>query len=292
MNVAELIEQTAGSAPAYVEPVSGGLSGVIKCKTEVNRKTYMVKVIPSDQRRDLWYTELNKHCDEQMANPKIHRLFPDGNMCLLSPWITGVSLEECLASASREQIDDYASQAADILLMLHREVFEFPPYQESLRSQLKGLCEKINEYGLIFPGKENVCDYLMKAVNEHQVRHVCFVHKDVRPENFIVHNGKLYLIDFDNGSLGERAADFPYLTTMVWPEHRLFAKKLIENYLSKADDPDFWNANLIYSTAKVADYAIWKWEVKQRQVVIQANELMKQYEGLTRTIPAWWDATV
>ena len=288
IKVLEYIKQTANATPKYVKPVSGGLTSVIKCKTEICGQTFMVKILPGNSTRDLWYAELNKRCNNQMANPKMHKLFSDGNLCLLSPWITGESLHNRLQFATKEQIDDYAAQASEILLQLHKNPIDYPNYQENLRNRISGLCAKVETYGLTFPGKKTVCDYLMSVAATHTVDHVCFVHKDIRPENFVVQDEKLYLIDFDNGSLGERASDFPYLTTMVWPEHYTFANKLIENYVSKINASSFWQTNLLYSTMQVVDYAIWKWEAKGKQILIQANNLMKQYEGLTKTVPTWW----
>lgn len=288
LKILEHIEKTASATPKYLEPISGGLTKEIKCKTEVCGQEFMVKLIQGNPTRDLWYKELSKHSNDQMANPKMHKLFPDGTLCLLSPWITGKSLQDRLQLATDKQIDDYAAQAAKILLQLHKTHIDYPNYQESLHNRIQGLCAKVESYGLTFPGKETICDYLMNAATNHSVDHICFVHKDVRPENFIVQNEKLHLIDFENGSLGERASDFPYLTTILWPEHHTFANKLINAYLREVDAEHFWQTNLLYSTIQVVDYAIWKWEAKQKQVFIQANNLMKQYDGLTKNIPAWF----
>ena len=289
INVLEYITQTANATPKYIEPVRGGLTKVVKCKTEICGQAFMVKILPGNPTRDLWYAELNKRSNNQMANPKMHKLFSDGTLCLLSPWIEGECLEKQLQFAGKKQIDEYTAQAAHLLLQLHNIPVDYPAYQDNLNKRIKSLCSKVENNSLSFPGKEVICNYLLNETEKHTADHVCLVHRDIRPENFVVKDKNIYLIDFDNGSLGERASDFPYLTTMVWPEHYVFANKLIEIYLSKIDADYFWQTNLLYSAIQLVDYAIWKWETKQKQVFIQADNFMKQYKGLTSNIPAWLD---
>ena len=288
ITVISYIEQTANASPEFIAPVSGGATNVIKCKARISGQSFMAKICPGNPRRELWYAELAKHADTRMANPKMHKLFPDGNLCLLSPWIDGENLEKRLPSATKEQIGRYAVQAADILLQLHKTPVDYPAFGGNLANHLKSICAKVEEYGLTFPGKDAACQFLLHAADTHSADRICFVHKDIRPENFVVQNEKLYLIDFENGSLGEREADFPYLTTMVRPDHHVWAKHLIEYYISEAGNTDFWENNLLYSTLQVADYAIWKWETKKRQVAIQAENLLNQYDGFTKRIPKWW----
>jgi hypothetical protein len=74
----------------------------------------MVKILPGNPMRELWYAELNKRSNNQMANPKMHKLFPDGNLCLLSPWIEGECLEKHLQFATKDQIDKYINDMLGI----------------------------------------------------------------------------------------------------------------------------------------------------------------------------------
>ncbi len=287
-SVLEYIRATAGDEPADLVPVTGGLTVADKYKVSASGREWMVKLVHSDVKRDLWYSELNRHANDRMANPKMFRSFDDGTLCLMSPWIVGESLDSILPRVSAEESQSLGRQAAEVLLQLHKDAVDYPAYAKYIKDRIFAACDKVEEFSLSFPGHSECCAFLRKQAEAHLPQRVCLVHKDVRPENFIFSEGKLYLIDFDNGGLGERAADFPYLTTIVVPEHQAFSRALTEAYLQEADDPGFWQDNLLYSTLQVVEYAIWKWQAKGRQVAAQANNLVLQYNGFESLIPKWW----
>lgn len=285
----EYIYKTTGSEAESLTPVNGGLSATEKYKAKVNGQEWMVKISTGNSTRDMWYRELEKRSNAQMANPKMHKLFEDGTLCLLSPWINGESLEYKLRYATNEQVQNYGIQAAQILCELHKEPFDYPEYSKKFASRVNNACDEVEQLGLNFPGHKQCCSYLKDKIATYSTKHVCFVHKDVRPENFIVKKEKIHLIDFDNGSLGERVADFSYLTTMGGTEFFKFSRVLIEKYLELINDNGFWEKNLLYSTLQVVEYAIWKWKVKGRQVYYQAENLMNQYDNFRAIKPYWWD---
>lgn len=281
------IRQTAGFEPEWVEPVSGGLSTADKFKVRCGGASWMVKFVSGTPLRLRWYQELENRSNDQMANPKHFRLFDDGTLCLLSPWIEGKRLQEQLSSANAEMIRNYGEQAARIMLQLHRVPFDYPACAQQLRLRVEHACSQARELDLCFPHREEVCRYLADAVNQFEIVHPCFVHKDIRPENFIVHANDLYLIDFDNGGIGEAAADFSYLTTMGGTDQFLFAGEVLKTYLAQSDAGDFWERNLFYSALQVLEYGIWKYQSRGRQMRLQAENLWEQYNGLSECVPAW-----
>ena len=290
--IEELIRQTAGELPESLSPVSGGLSSADKFKARLNGQEWMVKILPGNAVRDLWYRELAIRSDDRMACPKMHRLFDDGTLCLLSPWIDGESLETKLLRGSQDDLQRFGSQAAQILLKLHQIPFAYPAYTKQLRERINRVCTQVEELRLTFPQHEQCCAYLRSTAETYTASHICFVHKDVRPENFVVKDDQLYLIDFDNGSLGERAADFSYLTTMGGERFFPFSRVVLQTYLDEAEDDMFWEKNLLYSTLQMVEYAIWKYQAKGKQVRLQAENLCAQYDCFTSRVPAWWNGNV
>lgn len=284
----EYISQTANAELEELIPVSGGLSTAKKFKAKLNGQEWMVKLSTGTEVRDIWYQELDKRSNEQMANPKMHKRFNDGTLCLISPWIMGESLESRLRKATQEQVHNYGVQAAQLLLHLHECSFPYSGYSQLLSTRVNMACSQVKELGLLFPGHQMCCEFLNKMMENYTTEHICFVHKDIRPENFIVCEEKLHLIDFDNGSLGERASDFFYLTTMEINGHYDFSRALIEYYLQSVTEDNFWQKNLFYSTLQVVEYAIWKFQNTGRQMKLQAENLISQYDSFNQVMPLWW----
>lgn len=286
-NCMEQLRLTIGSDPEQVEPVSGGLSAAAKFKVRAAGTEWMAKFTAGTPLRLRWYQELEKHSGSQMANAKHFRLFDDGTLCLLAPWIEGESLQDRLQTTGPDLLADYGQQAAEILLQLHCMPFDYPVYAAQIQQRVASACAQARELNLEFPHREEICKYLEKTAEQFVPGHICFVHKDVRPENFIVRDNQLYLIDFDNGNLGEPAADFSYLTTMGGTEQFPFAGEVLKNYLSGTDAGEFWEKNLFYSALQVLEYGIWKFRSRGRQMRLQAENLWEQYAGLTECVPAW-----
>lgn len=288
MDIIERIYQTAGEKPGAVTPVSGGLSSADKFKVHVHGRDWMVKVLPGTPIRSRWYQELANRCDDRMACPKMHRLFDDGMLCLLSPWITGESLEERLLKGNEADLQRFGRQAAEILLKLHQIPFPYEAYPDQLRKRINAACDQAEQLQLTFPLHKECCAFLRGSMEQYTAPHVCFVHRDVRPENFVICDEQLYLIDFENGSLGERATDFSYLTTMGGERFFPFSRVVLHHYLQQGDDGTFWEKNLLYSTLQLVEYAIWKYKAKGKQVKLQAENLATQYASLERTKPLWF----
>lgn len=283
----ERIRLTAGAEPELLTPVSGGLSTAEKYKVRINGTEWLAKFTKGTPLRVQWYQELMHRASGQMVNPKAFRLFEDGTLCLLTRWIDGEGLDSRLRSAGPEELRSYGRQAARILLDLHEIPVRFPAYAPRLRERTARACAQARELDLQFPHRETCCEFLSREAERLEISHLCLVHKDIRPENFIIRDEQLYLIDFDNGSLGERATDFSYLTTMGGEEFFPFAGEVLAAYLSQAEAEDFWEKNLFYSTLQVLEYGIWKYRSRGRQMRLQAENLMLQYDDLSERIPLW-----
>lgn len=288
-NIKGLITQTVGEQPDSLEPISGGLSNADKFKARVCGQNWMIKILPGNAVRDLWYKELAVRSDDRMACPKMQHLFEDGTLCLISPWIDGESLETRLLKGNKKDLQRFGEQVAHILLNLHQTPFEYPGYVKQLQDRVYRACAQVEELQLTFPQHEQCCDFLLSSMEKYSADHICFVHKDIRPENFVVKDEQLYLIDFDNGSLGERATDFSYLTTMGGEQFFPFSREVLQTYLTEIDSDEFWQKNLFYSTLQVVEYAIWKYQAKGKQVRLQAENLCVQYDSFKRNIPMWID---
>lgn len=285
----EVISQTAKSNIEVIDNVVGGLSNAGKYKVKINGKLWMAKIFDGTPMRLAWYKELSKLSGGALAVPEMCHLFDKSKLCLITPWIEGESLETKLVAATKSEIANYGMQAADILNTLHSVTIPDENYIERLYKRVINICESVENMNLSFPEREACCQFVKNVIEKYVVDDICLVHRDIRPENFIVRDGKLFLFDFDNGGIGEAASDFAYLSTMGAKEHLVFSKEVISNYLSDNSKQNFWDKNLFYSTLQVMEYAIWKWETKGKQVYFQADNLIQQYTCFKSNIPVWWE---
>lgn len=270
-----------------IEEIKAGCSEAEKYKVKIDNKLWMLKIVKGTSLREMWYRELAKYRGENLIPPKYFHHFNDDVLCLFTPWKEGVILEEYLKSASHSEIENLGKQAANMLLKLHRPKYFFPRYKEHIEQRVEKICDDIKKYSLEFPGNLLCCNFMLDYLKNYSVDSVRLVHRDIRPENFIVSNGNLMLIDFENGGIGEYVEDFSYLTTIIPPEHYNFSEIVLKNYLENINQEEFWNKNMFFSTLKVAEYAVWKFKRSGRQMKYQAENLMKQYNCFSSVYPEW-----
>lgn len=291
MNITDIIEQTARAKLEALTAVDGGVSDAKKYKAVINGRPWMVKIMSGTPIKCVVYKEFAKLNCCQLAVAEMFHLFEDGTLCLIAPWIDGEGLDVALTHADEELIKDYGAQTADILKKLHSAEITYPEYHSRLTMRIENACRKVEALGLNFPMHKECVQFLREEISHCSTDKITLVHRDIRPENFIVSDGKLYLIDFDNGGPADAFCDFVYLTTMLHTEHQPFARQVLNSYFNQSPPADFWHKNLIYSTLQVMEYAIWKYELKGRQMRLQAENLILQYDGFKSTIPHWWKET-
>ena len=288
----ERLTQMVSNSVNILFPVDQGLSGCSKFKVEMDNRYWMAKIFHSTSNRVLWYKELGKLQGGKLAVPEVVRFSADGVLCLLTPWIDGTGLEDALQEVGNTgiEIKSYAVQAANLIKELHRKKFPMTAddCKKRLMHRIDCACKEAERLKLAFPHVLESIQFLRKAGLERACDDMCFVHMDIRPENFILQNGQLYLIDFDNGGLGESVSDFVYLTTMGPGTHHSFTYYLLNSYWGESIPSEFWEGNLVYSTLQMVEYAIWKYNNRGKQVLHQANNIWNQYDGFTSSVPLWW----
>ena len=283
-----LFKQLIGVQVETCLEITDGCSGALKYKVSFNGQAWMAKVIKISPDRIQWYQGLAEIREPGLAIPDIYTMPDTSKVLILAPWVSGVRLDSVLGFSDPSVSAKYGRLAALLLKRLHHKSVMDSGYPDRLKARVDRLCSVVMQYELSFPARDVCMDFVKTYVKYIHPMRIAYLHRDIRPENFIVCENTISLIDFDNGSVGESEADFVYLTTMGESKHRAFAKSLILNYLDGCVTNEFWEKNLFYSTLQVMEYAVWKWEVKQKQMLLQAQNLLLQYDCFQSIEPLWW----
>ena len=283
----DVLSAVFGSPARIVREVSGGLSGAKKLVVEHGGRLWMTKIVEGEAGRIPFYEALSRIDCDLLAAPRYFSALPDGGLCVASPWIKGVSLESALHDGTGIDGRLAAADVARAMKLLHELAIPFPGFKERVSSAVSKLCDEAEREGIGFSRQGEILAFLAEEVQVINWWNPCLIHGDVRPENFIVCDGRARLIDFENGSLGEAEEDFVYLLLMGPHEFRPFAWEAIRQYGVELADEAFWSKLRFYGALKVTEYALWKWRSGRGAARLQPEGLYCQYEGFARLIPTW-----
>ena len=285
-----------------LEEIEKGLSDDIKFKADADGRSYIVKIVegkkntPYKSNRSVLYQALCRaHAeDARVVCPKWFD-YIDNHIVTVTEWIEGASLEEYLYSHPSKQIE-YGKQVGKLLFNIHNLGFVKSEIEKSnekfapkAMEKVDGLLDSVKRLNLSFPGIERVVEFLRNNKDVISEERVGILHSDVRPENILIDGGRLFLIDFDSGTFGDRYAEFTYLTALACKDFRAFAYAVIMSYFDGAPPRDFWKANLYFCMIKLLEYAVYKFNKSGKMVVNQAQSCMKIFKGFDEVIPDWWD---
>ena len=144
-------------------------------------------------------------------------------------------------------------------------------------------------YRAAFPHMKEINSYIKKRKSIWKTcERLSLTHQDLRPENILVYNDKLYMIDFETADFADPYSDFVFCISMQ-PDYQLaYSRSLINSYFDNTIPADFWQWTFFYGAMAVQKYAIWKHRVKRKKVKLQAIHFYELYSGLNSTIPAFW----
>ncbi|MSC86653.1 hypothetical protein EAI89_22965 [Eubacterium sp. am_0171] len=285
----EIFRQLTGARAESCIEITQGNSSALKYKVSSNGHHWMAKMLEASTERIRWYNSLAEIHGLGLAIPDMYITPDESKLLLLSPFINGTGLDSLIEFSNPTIISEYGRQAAMLMKRLHHRTLINDNYSEDLKARVDQICNTVMMHRLSFPGLDACIDFVKSYSAFAHPGKLGALHRDVRPENFVVGEKGLSLIDFENGCVGELEADFVYLTTMGETKHRHFAKSLLLNYMDGCVTSEFWGKNLFYSTLQVMEYAVWKWETKQKQISCQAHNLMIQYNSLKSIEPLWWN---
>lgn len=251
----EQIEGLLGHGDFTCTPVRNGNSDAQVCKVQAGGKTWAAKIFPQKPCLNEWYALLREIGEPHLVSAWVCRE-TEGTVCTLTPWIEGPSLDARLAHHP-EEAAFWGEQAAALVKKLHKQPVDEARfhirYSEILDHQIDLACKAAERLSL--PQITECCAYLSKFRTDLRLSKVCLLHKDMHPENFLIRDGELYLIDFDNGGLGECEQDIVRLLD-TFGEQSTFVRSFLQHYLGEESMVHFWERCMAYRMLTLIQQAV------------------------------------
>lgn len=296
------IEECFDGKEYTLEDVAGGHSYDIKVKAHCDDKDYIIKVIngnsykeEKNQNRTAWYQAL---CQIHNINPcllgPIWYGLVNNRVVTITEWIYGEQLNGVF-DEKPELMIPFGRKVGKLLYKLHHQKFvkcTLRNYNVSITLKVMDVVSRleneIKSFGIDFQGMDKAIAYLKENKDIISEDRAGIVHNDIRPENFILADEKIYIYDFDSGTVNDCYADFTYLSAISPPNYRAFSYAVIMSYFDSNIPMDFWKANLYYSIMKLLDYAVYKYHKSGKMIVNQANNFIGLFDNYETPVPAWW----
>lgn len=272
-------------------PINEGLSPAKKYHVWAGEKQYLLKITPEALNLQKYKVLREMYFAGIPVVAAINWKFyvEDKMTVLVYNWIPGKNLDAILEKCSESEKQYYGRKTAELIKQMHLfDINEFVekknPYALFVRYNF---C--LMRYRANFPYMREINKYIKKRkrIWKHCER-LAFTHQDLRPENILVHQDQLYLIDFETASFADPYSDFVFFVSMQ-PNYQLeYSYALINAYFENTIPEDFWQWTFFYGAMAVQKYAIWKYRVKRKKVKLQAIHFYELYSGLTSVIPVFW----
>ena len=212
-------------------PIQGGKSGARVYKAISGQDAWAVKLFPAKPRLNQWYMLLREVGEPHLLCACACAETEQGENCTAAPWMEGTDLLTRLREHPGEA-KHWGRQAGSLVRRLHAQPVDEARlkirYADIWDSILDRACEAAQNL-TCFPKAREYGAYLQKARRDLRPGKTCLLHKDLHLENFVIAGEELYLMDFENGGLGEREQDlarFLYLSQ----EHSVFRSSFLDSY--------------------------------------------------------------
>ena len=273
------------------ESVNAGLSIAEKFHVWTVEKQYLVKFTTETLNFEN-YEILKKMYDTGISVVAAikWKYYPDSRLTILIyDWIPGKNLETILMNCNDEEKVCYGQKTAALMKSFHE--FDVSSYNRkySPYSLFRRYAFCLFRYRATYPHIKEVNSFIK---NRKKIWINCnrssLTHQDLRPENILVYNDKLYMIDFETAEIADPYSDFVFCISMQ-PDYQIpYSCALINAYFDTQIPGDFWLWTLFYGAMALQKYAIWKYRVKHKMVKLQANHFYDLYSGLTSEMPLFW----
>jgi len=288
----EKIEKSLEQRILRAQRITRGKSGARCYRVITSEGRWIAKLFPEKPQMAEWYALVNALKQPHLACAIRCNPVGDREICTIANWIEGVSLEDYL-SAHPEEMTTLGAQAARLVKILHGTLLDEAAFgirfNEILKRKIWNTLEQVERKSVSLPYYEQFREYLLASQTYINPGPITLVHNDLRPVNFIVNGKEVFLVDFENGGIGEYVQDFVTLTTTTPPAFYPFSHGFLTEYMSDGIPEGFFEKNLFYSVLHVLREAAWSKTNSQWAVISRKCEnLYCLYDNLSCAVPRWY----
>ena len=280
------------------EPVDKGWSGDRKYHIFTDDGAdYLLRVSPAQRleqrRQEFARMEQAAALGIPMCDPVEFGICGEGVYQILR-WIDGTDAETLIPALPPEDQYRYGLDAGRILATLHTlpPAPNLPDWQEKFSAKIDRKIAAYGECPLKYPGGEAFLRYL--AENRHLLadRPQTFHHGDYHIGNMMVDSrGTLTVIDFDRADSGDPWEEF---NRIVWCVQAAppFARGMVDGYFAGPVPADFWRLLALYISSNSLSSLPWAIPFGAEEIAVmqaQAAQVLEWYDGMTRTVPRWYE---
>ncbi len=207
--------------------------------------------------------------------------------CNAYPWLEGKTLLQMRPELAPGELAAYGEACGKLLKRIHRFQSRYKPDKiRNPRREYRHYRFYCRLKKVDFPHKQEFDAYFQKHAQLWKGRPACFAHMDYQPQNIMLCQDGLHIIDFEGCMFTDPWMDFMSNLFFYPPEHEEFTIGLLRGYFPEGAPEEFYRVTSLMGVLAVYRYAMWKYQKNGKMAVKNPNALYEMYDGLTNVIPA------
>lgn len=278
------------------ELMDKGWSGDRKfCVTDDAGKRYLLRISPIERREMVERTFLWMKKADRLGISMCRAIecgVCEEGVYVLHSWVEGKDAEEMMPQFPGERQYAYGLDAGRALRKIHSLAAEGEHcWEEHFNRKIDRKLKGYEECPLKYEKGEVMIEFIRQ--NRHLLanRPVTYQHGDFHIGNMMIDNdGNLVIIDFDRDDFGDPWEEF---NRIVWsaqcaPE---FASGIVDGYFDGDVPSDFWRLLALYIATNTLSSLPWAIPFGEKEISVmrqQCDEVLKWYDDMKKTVPAWY----
>ena len=279
------------------EPILEGWSDEKKYRaTDENGVSYLLRVC-SQEKKDKKRLEFEMM--QKAASLGISMCKPvefgenEEGVYSVQTWIDGADAETVVPFLSPDEQYAYGLDAGRTLSKLHTlpAPKDRPDWETYFNRKIDRKIALYADCPLRYENGDLFIDFLNRNRHLLKDRPQCFQHGDYHIGNMMIgQNKSLVIIDFNRSDFGDPWEEF---NRIVWCAQKcpVFASGMVDGYFPSGIPERFWRLLALYTAQNTLGSLPWAipfGETEIRTMRAQADDLLSWYDGMRRTVPAWY----
>ena len=213
---------------------------------------------------------------------------------MLLDWVEGEDLDLVLPTLNPKEQYALGVEAGRVLRAIHstKKAQRATPSRD-IREKSLAKIKKVEEAGLKLQDGELVAAFARKHLHWLGTQELGCQHGDFHPGNLVFTPGRsIAVIDFNRWDIGDPVEEFYKIQSFTIENSLPFARGQLHGYFDGDPDQAFWQSLAVH-VAVASLYSV-RWahpfgEMEVQGMVARYDRAIKDYQGFTRLVPAWYE---